>query len=45
MTMITFDEFKKVEIKIGTILSAEKVPDTDKLLKFMINLGEDRFLV
>lgn len=37
--MITFDEFKKAEIKIGTILSAEKVPEADKLIKFMIDLG------
>ncbi len=36
---MTFDEFKKAEIKIGTILSAEKVPDSDKLIKFMIDLG------
>jgi len=41
MTEITFDEFKKAEIKIGTILSAEKVPDADKLIKLMINIGED----
>ena len=39
--MITFDEFKKAEIKIGTILSVEKVTDTDKLLKLVINLGEE----
>ncbi len=39
--MITFDEFKKAEIKIGTILSAEKVPDADKLLKLMIDVGEE----
>ncbi len=39
--MITFDEFKKAEIKIGTILSVEKVPDADRLLKFMINIGEE----
>ena len=38
---MTFDEFKKAEIKIGTILSAERVPDTDKLLKLMINLREE----
>ena len=38
--MITFDEFKKADIRIGTILSAEKVLDADKLLKLMINLGE-----
>lgn len=41
MTMMTFDEFKKAEIKIGTILSVEKVPDADKLLRFSINLGEE----
>lgn len=40
--MITFDEFKKAEIKIGTILSAEKVPEADRLLKLMINLGEEK---
>ena len=37
--MITFDEFKKAEIKVGTILSAEKVPEADKLIKLMIDLG------
>lgn len=41
MVEITFDEFKKVEIKIGTILSAEKVPNADKLIKLMIDLGEE----
>ncbi|MBI5798417.1 MAG: hypothetical protein HZB10_00610, partial [Candidatus Yonathbacteria bacterium] len=41
MTEITFDEFKKAEIKIGTILSAEKVLDADKLIKLMVNLGEE----
>ncbi len=39
MKEITFDEFKKAEIKIGTILSAEKVPEADKLIKLMIDLG------
>lgn len=39
--MITFEEFKKAEIKIGTILSAEKVPEADRLLKLMVNLGEE----
>lgn len=39
MKEITFDEFKKAEIKIGTILSAEKVPEADKLIKLNIDLG------
>ena len=39
--MITFDKFKEVEIKVGTIVSAEKVEGADKLLKLMINVGEE----
>jgi tRNA-binding EMAP/Myf-like protein len=38
--MITYDDFAKVEIRAGKILSAEKIPDTDKLLKLMVDLGE-----
>lgn len=38
---ITIDDFKKCEIKIGTILSAEKVPEADRLVKLMIDLGEE----
>jgi len=45
MTQITFDEFKKAEIKIGTILSAEKIPEADKLIKLMINLGPKPIVV
>ena len=39
--MINYDEFAKVEIKVGKILLAEKIPDTDKLLKLMVDLGEE----
>lgn len=37
--MISFDDFKKVEITVGKILSAEKIPDTDKLLKLSVDFG------
>lgn len=37
--MITYDDFSKVEIKAGKILSAEKIPDTDKLLKLSVDFG------
>ncbi|MEK9185020.1 MAG: hypothetical protein AAB866_02555 [Patescibacteria group bacterium] len=37
--MITYEDFKKVEICVGKILSAEKIPDTDKLLKLMVDFG------
>jgi len=39
--MITIDDFKKVEIKIGKILSAEKIPDTDRFIKLRVDLGEE----
>lgn len=39
--MIPIDDFKKVEIKIGEILSVEKVPDTDKLLRLSVAMGEE----
>ncbi len=39
--MITIEDFKKVEIAVGEILSAEKVLDTDKLLKLSVDLGEE----
>jgi len=41
MEKINFDEFKKVEIAVGKILSAEKVPDTDKLLKLSVDFAEE----
>ena len=40
--MITYDEFKKVEIRAGKILSAEKIPDTDKLLKLRVDFAETK---
>ncbi|MDQ5922308.1 MAG: tRNA-binding protein [Patescibacteria group bacterium] len=39
--MINIEEFKKLELKLGQILSAEKVPDTDKLLKLSVDMGEE----
>lgn len=36
---ISIEDFKKIELKVGKILSAEKVPETDKLLKLMVDLG------
>src|ERR1700761_2105001 len=38
---ITIEDFKKVHLAVGKILSAEKVPETDKLLKLMVDLGEE----
>ncbi len=41
MDTVTFEEFKKVEIRIGKILSAEKVENADKLLKLQIDFGAE----
>ena len=37
---ISLEDFKKIDIAVGKILSAEKVPDTDKLLKLSVDMGE-----
>ena len=37
---ITFEDFKKVEIRIGKITACEKVADADKLLKLQVDFGE-----
>ncbi len=43
MEQISIDDFKKVEIRIGEIKSAEKIEGSDKLLKLQVNFGnEDR---
>ncbi len=39
--MITYDDFKKVDIRVGRILSVEDVPEADKLLKLMVDFGEE----
>lgn len=37
---ISYDDFAKVEIRAGKILSAEKIPETDKLLKLSVDFAE-----
>lgn len=36
---IQFDDFAKIDLKVGTIVAAEKVEKADKLLKLQIDLG------
>ena len=40
--MITFDDFKRLDIRIGRVISAERVEGTDKLLKLEIDLGTEK---
>ena len=37
--MITLEDFKKLDIKIGKVISAEKIPDSLKLVKFIFDIG------
>ena len=46
MTNITFDDFHKMDIRVGEIKSAEEVPGADKLYKLIVDIGgEERILV
>lgn len=40
VSLITFDEFKKIDLRIAEILEAEKINKSEKLLKLLIDLGE-----
>jgi methionyl-tRNA synthetase len=42
MDIVTFDEFKKMDLRVGEILKAEKVPGTDKLIKIEVNIGTEK---
>jgi len=39
---ITIDDFLKVELRVGEIKVAERIPNADKLLRFEIDLGEEK---
>jgi methionine--tRNA ligase beta chain len=38
---ISIDDFKKVEVRIGEILSAEPISGSEKLLKLRVNFGSE----
>ena len=40
MDEISYNDFGKLDIRIGTVLAAERVPETDKLIKCTIDFGE-----
>jgi methionyl-tRNA synthetase len=41
MDKISYDDFAKLEIKLGTIRTVEVVPDADKLLLLSVDFGEE----
>lgn len=38
---ISIDDFAKVEMRVGEVKSAERVPNADKLLKIMVDIGTE----
>lgn len=40
--MITFEDFRKLDIRIGKILSAEKAEGTAKLMKMQVDFGKEK---
>lgn len=38
---ISIEEFSKIEVKVGTVKSAERVPETDKLMRLMVDFNEE----
>ena len=43
--MITFDEFKKLDLRVGLVKAAERVPKSNKLIKMTVDIGEERTIV
>jgi methionyl-tRNA synthetase len=39
---IAFDDFAKMDLRVGTIIEAERVPKADKLLKLTVDLGFEK---
>jgi methionyl-tRNA synthetase len=42
MDIITFEEFKKMDLRVAKILNAERVPGTTKLLKMEADIGGEK---
>lgn len=39
---MTIDEFQKMDLRVGKVLSAERVEGSEKLLKLSVDIGEPR---
>ena len=39
--LISFEDFTKLDLRVGTITAAEKVKKTKKLLQLQVDLGEE----
>lgn len=39
---ISFDDFKKLDLRVGTILSADDLENSNKLIKLIVDIGGDK---
>ena len=42
---ITFEQFEALDLRIGTVLEAERIPKTQKLLKLLVDTGIDKRII
>jgi len=40
--LVSFQEFRKIELKVAKIIEVEEIPEKDKLYKLKIDLGEEQ---
>ena len=40
MENISFDDFNKIDLRVGKILEAEKIPQTENLLRLVVDFGK-----
>ncbi len=40
--MINFEDFDKIDLRLAKIISAEKIEDSDKLLRIQVAIGEEQ---
>ena len=45
LPLVAFEEFQKLDFRIGTIKNAEKIPGSNKLLKLRVDTGNERTVV
>ncbi|UCB49126.1 MAG: methionine--tRNA ligase subunit beta, partial [Deltaproteobacteria bacterium] len=43
--VISFQEFQRLDLRVGTIKRAEAIPDSKKLIKLIVDIGEERTVV
>ncbi|MBN1502142.1 lysine--tRNA ligase [Candidatus Woesearchaeota archaeon] len=42
MEMVSFDEWKRLKMKVGKIINVEKIPRSDKLYKLQVDIGDKK---